>query len=646
MTSKHTKVMLTSAALLTAVLSTTVQAQSENVGNLDSVKTVTASKDQQPLAQHIEDQEKVVTELTEKVQTAKKNDEAAAQAVEQAKANEASASDIETQKAVVAEQLAVAEKDVEAANQVVVKETKEVEDAQASNQQAQEALKVAESEVGHAETVKQPSTVTLDPEFAEALGDKSASDYSEALGILGTGNTFNFVSNPDDDVNVDIDNLSIDQLTDLSHYTAAMINQVRDQVRKAGVPVKVGNVIVTEGAVKFAKDVAQNYRNDNWNAFEKSHDVAAIDRAATANGLQAVGQNAYEDAGMARLNKYLTKQFTLADLKEQIYGTVQGMISYDDKSDWKHTESLVGTGVSGEYLSVALSRVGDVVTVHILQVPTNRIIGNFNTTKINNPYEGEVSSVSTEAIKRLEAARTEAAGAKQTLATQQSELQAAEAHAAELTNKVSQLKEQQAQLSNVQSGDLSALVTSAVERKAQTVRNLADMQAALDSATAKLNNLKAALATVSAKPEAPVETPSKPVQSEAPVKPEKLTPTIPQVPVIPEAPAKPMMPSNSEKPELPAKPEASTPSNMDNISKSNVSGTKVVAGKGNQAVSREMQPVQKVTNQVMAKGSKTTAYQAMLPKTGEATNSLTVLGAFMLLLGSLPLVGSYMRKHH
>lgn len=55
MTSKHTKVMLTSAALLTAVLSTTVQAQSENVGNLDSVKTVTASKDQQPLAQHIED---------------------------------------------------------------------------------------------------------------------------------------------------------------------------------------------------------------------------------------------------------------------------------------------------------------------------------------------------------------------------------------------------------------------------------------------------------------------------------------------------------------------------------------------------------------------------------------------------------------
>ncbi|CRH94803.1 Uncharacterised protein [Chlamydia trachomatis] len=85
---------------------------------------------------------------------------------------------------------------------------------------------------------------------------------------------------------------------------------------------------------------------------------------------------------------------------------------------------------------------------------------------------------------------------------------------------------------------------------------------------------------------------------------------------------------------------------MDNISKSDVSGTKVVADKGNQAVSREMQPVQKVTNRVMATGPKATAYQALLPKTGEVTNSVTVLGAFMLLIGSLPLVGSYIRKHH
>lgn len=643
MTSKHTKVMLTSAALLTAVLSTTVQAQSETVEKPSSPQTVAMGTDRQSLEQQVQNQEKVVTELTKKVQTAKNNDEAAAQAVEQAKANEASASNVDAQKAEVVNQMATVEKEVETAKEVVATETKDVEKAHAENQQAQDALKVAENEAAKASTeAKQPSTVELDKDFAKALGDKSAPDYSEDLNMMGGDNNFTFVTNPGDEQTVDIDNLTDDQLTDLSNYASSLINQVRDQARKAGVNLTVGNTFVTKGAVQFAKDVAQNYRNDNWDTVKDAHDVKAINRAAADNGLKAVSnENAYEDAGMSRSSTFINRTFTMEDLKRSIFEVIGGMISKDVNSNWKHTESLVGTGVSGEYLGVSISRVGDVVTVHVLQVPKSRIqdANKFDTNKLLNPYQGEVDPKAKEVLAQLESARTFAAGKAEALATQQSKLQAAKSHVAELTNKVVQLKEQQAQLGNVQSGDLSALVTSAVERKAQTARNLADMQAALDSATAKLNNLKAALATVPAKPEAHVETPSKPVQPVVPIKPEELTPSIPNVPV-PEAPAKPMMPSNS------AKPEASIPSKMDNISKSDVSGTKVVADQGNQAVSREMQPVQKVTNRVMATGPKATAYQALLPKTGEVTNSVTVLGAFMLLLGSLPLVGSYMRKHH
>lgn len=643
MTSKHTKVMLTSAALLTAVLSTTVQAQSETVEKPSSPQTVAMGTDRQSLEQQVQNQEKVVTELTKKVQTAKNNDEAAAQAVEQAKANEASASNVDAQKAEVANQMATVEKEVETAKEVVATETKDVEKAHAENQQAQDALKVAENEAAKASTeAKQPSTVELDKDFAKALGDKSAPDYSEDLNMMGGDNNFTFVTNPGDEQTVDIDNLTDNQLTDLSNYASSLINQVRDQARKAGVNLTVGNTFVTKGAVQFAKDVAQNYRNDNWDTVKDAHDVKAINRAAADNGLKAVSnENAYEDAGMSRSSTFINRTFTMEDLKRSIFEVIGGMISKDVNSNWKHTESLVGTGVSGEYLGVSISRVGDVVTVHVLQVPKSRIqdANKFDTNKLLNPYQGEVDPKAKEVLAQLESARTFAAGKAEALATQQSKLQAAKSHVAELTNKVVQLKEQQAQLGNVQSGDLSALVTSAVERKAQTARNLADMQAALDSATAKLNNLKAALATVPAKPEAHVETPSKPVQPVVPIKPEELTPSIPNVPV-PEAPAKPMMPSNS------AKPEASIPSKMDNISKSDVSGTKVVADQGNQAVSREMQPVQKVTNRVMATGPKATAYQALLPKTGEVTNSVTVLGAFMLLLGSLPLVGSYMRKHH
>lgn len=645
MTSKHTKVMLTSAALLTAVLSTTVQAQSETVEKPSSPQTVAMGTDRQSLEQQVQNQEKVVTELTKKVQTAKKNDEAAAQAVEQAKANEASASNVDAQKAEVANQMATVEKEVETAKEVVATETKDVEKAHAENQQAQDALKVAENEAAKASTeTKQPSTVELDKDFAKALGDKSAPDYSDDLTAMGGDNNFTFVTNPGDEQTVDVDNLTDDQLTDLSNYASSLINQVRDQARKAGVNLTVGNTFVTKGAVQFAKDVAQNYRKDNWDTVKDAHDVNAINRAAADNGLKAVSnENAYEDAGMSRSSTFINRTFTMEDLKRRIFEVIGGMISKDANSNWAHTESLVGTGVSGEYLGVSISRVGDVVTVHVLQVPKSRIQdpSKFDTTKLLNPYQGEVDPKAKDVSKQLESARTFAAGKAEALATQQSKLQAAKSHVAELTNKVVQLKEQQAQLGNVQSGDLSALVTSAVERKAQTARNLADMQAALDSATAKLNNLKAALATVPAKPEAHVETPSKPVQPVVPIKPEEPTPSIPQVPAVPEeAPSTPMTPNNS------AKPEASIPSKMDNISKSDVSGKKVVADKGNQAVSREMQPVQKVTNRVMATGPKATAYQALLPKTGEVTNSVTVLGAFMLLIGSLPLVGSYIRKHH
>ncbi|MGN2341745.1 SEC10/PgrA surface exclusion domain-containing protein [Streptococcus dysgalactiae] len=654
MTSKHTKVMLTSAALLTAVLSTTVQAQSETVEKPSSPQTVAMGTGRQSLEQQVQNQEKVVKELTEKVQIAKKNDEAAAQAVEQVKANEASASNVDAQKAEVASQILTAEKEVAVANEVVATETKDVAAAQAANQQAQEVLKVAESEAAKVSTeVKQPSTVKLDGDFAQALGNKNIPGYEENLQMMGPSNEFTFVSEASDETVVDINNLNDDQLTDLSHYTAGIINQVRNQVRKAGVQLNVGNAVVTKGSVKFAKDVAQNYRNDHWDAYTKSHDFDAINKAAASNGLQTVsGQNVYEDAGMAKSTSYVNHTFTMGELKHRITDAIQQMISNDKDSNWSHTESLVGTGISGEYLGTAISRVGDVVTVHILQVPTNRIQNSsaFDTAKINNPYEGEVNSPSNTSSARLASLKAAAKEKAEALATQQAELEKAQSHAAELTKTLLQLKEKETQLSKVQSGDQSALVAAA-DRKAQTARDLASMQAALDSATVKLDKLKEALATAPAKPEVPdetpvkpearVETPSKPVQPEAPVKPEKLTPAIPQVPAVPEeTPAKPMTPNNS------AKPEASIPSKMDNISKSDMSGKKVVADKGNQAVSREMQPVQKVTSQVMATGPKATAYQALLPKTGETTNSVTVLGAFMLLLGSLPLVGSYMRKHH
>lgn len=633
--------MVTSAALVAALVGTGAKAHADTVIPVNTTGDVAAANENATLETQVKDQETVVADLTEKVQKAKVADDLASQAVDQAKANEANAADVETQKAEVDKQLATAENDVKVANEDVATETKDVEKAQAENQQAQDALKAAESEAAKASTeTKQPSTVELDEDFAKALGDKSAPDYSDDLTAMGGDNNFTFVSNPGDEQTVDIDNLTDDQLTDLSNYAASLINQVRDQARKAGVNLTVGNTFVTKGAVQFAKDVAQNYRKDNWNAFEKSHDVNAIDNAARANGLQATGQNAYEDAGMGQLSSYKTHTFTMAELKKHIYDAIEHMISNDSKSNWKHTESLVGTGVSGEYLGVSISRVGDVVTVHVLQVPKSRIqdANKFDTNKLLNPYQGEVDPKAKEVLAQLESARTFAAGKAEALATQQSKLQAAKSHVAELTNKVVQLKEQQAQLGNVQPGDLSALVTSAVERKAQTARNLADMQAALDSATAKLNKLKAALATVPAKPEAPaetpakpeahVETPSKPVQPVVPIKPEELTPS--NVPV-PEAPAKPMMPSNPEKPTVTEVPKSSTertelPRHQEKPSQFNQSVT-------------PSSTVQSITAKLINSNQQSMTYQAKLPETKDSADKGAIIGFLTLGLALIPFVG-------
>ncbi|QET82548.1 SEC10/PgrA surface exclusion domain-containing protein [Streptococcus dysgalactiae] len=641
----NTKKMVTSAALVAALVGTGAKAHADTVIPVNTTGDVAAANENATLETQVKDQETVVANLTEKVEKAKVADDMAEKAVEQAKANEANATNIEAQKAEVAKQLAVAEKDVEAANEVVATETKDVEQAQSENQQAQEALKAAESEATKASTeTKQPSTVELDKDFAEALGTKNTNpDYSEDLNMMGGDNNFTFVTNPGDEQTVDIDNLTDDQLTDLSNYASSLINQVRDQARKAGVNVTVGNTFVTKGAVKFAKDVAQNYRNDNWNAFEKSHDVNAINNAARANGLKADGQNAYEDAGMGQLSSYKNHTFTMAELKRHIYDAIEHMISKDSESNWKHTESLVGTGLSGEYLGVSISRVGDVVTVHVLQVPKSRIqdANKFDTNKLLNPYQGEVDPKAKEVLAQLESARTFAAGKAEALATQQSKLQAAKSHVAELTNKVVQLKEQQTQLGNVQPGDLSALVTSAVERKAQTARNLADMQAALDSATAKLNNLKAALATVPAKPEAPaetpakpeahVETPSKPVQPVVPIKPEDPTPSIPNVPV-PEASAKPMMPSNPEKPTATEVSKSST-------ERTELPGHQEKPSQFNQSVTPSS-TVQSITAKLINSNQQSMTYQAKLPETKDSADKGAIIGFLTLGLALIPFVGN------
>lgn len=132
----------------------------------------------------------------------------------------------------------------------------------------------------------------------------------------------------DKDIVVDINHLTADQIKELSLFSADLLNQVRNQL---GLP----KVIVTEGSLKLAKDVTDNYVSDNWNKYD--HDVEGISRAAKENGL-LTGGNFYEDA---IFSSAFSEKSTMDDLKNILFTGIVSMIGgYGD--EMLHAAGLLG----------------------------------------------------------------------------------------------------------------------------------------------------------------------------------------------------------------------------------------------------------------------------------------------------------------
>lgn len=132
----------------------------------------------------------------------------------------------------------------------------------------------------------------------------------------------------DKDIVVDINHLTADQIKELSLFSADLLNQVRNQL---GLP----KVIVTEGSLKLAKDVTDNYVSDNWDKYD--HDVEGISRAAKENGL-LTGGNFYEDA---IFSSAFSEKSTMDDLKNILFTGIVSMIGgYGD--EMLHAARLLG----------------------------------------------------------------------------------------------------------------------------------------------------------------------------------------------------------------------------------------------------------------------------------------------------------------
>ena len=203
---------------------------------------------------------------------------------------------------------------------------------------------------------------------------------------------------------VDLNNLTADEQLEINNFALNLINQARAQL---------GNKprILNRSAMKFANDVANNYRTNNTNSLRNGggHDVKAITAAARKYGLNDAN-NWYELLGRENFSTqapyeavtdydpygayhvesyshsaddYRHQRDDMDSLKNHIYDDIKGMIFNFHDNEWLHAgamlsfyympqESLGNKGQTTTYSAISIdmqSSSPDIILIHYISVP-------------------------------------------------------------------------------------------------------------------------------------------------------------------------------------------------------------------------------------------------------------------------------------
>lgn len=286
-----------------------------------------------------------------------------------------------------------ATKDYNKASSDLEAKTKELEVAKTKLALATKELEVAKN---NAEGINR---IVLSEEYVKALKDSfdynlAEIDRKKAKETLKRVNAEllkqnKYVKNNNDNTTrYDIENLPESIRTELSHFAADLINQIREQF-------KLPKVKVTPSAVEFAKKVGDGYTADNWNN-TNGHDAKAINNVAREYGLPTTtlkeeqdGGQYYEDYFGYGLNG---KNVTYSELKKEVYrGIVEFMLN---GWEWLHAQSIAGINYGTpdeEYFGLDFSISNGWTNIHYIKVPADYVKQatktNFNTTEIDNPND-------------------------------------------------------------------------------------------------------------------------------------------------------------------------------------------------------------------------------------------------------------------
>lgn len=275
-------------------------------------------------------------------------------------------------------------------------------------------------------------------------------------------------------ISVDANNLTTEQMTELSLFASDLLNQIRERF---GTP----KTVVTKGMVKVADEVTDGYVADGWE-YGKGHDNKAVNNVARKYGLPA-----YEDDTQQYLENLNSinsgdEIHTMYDAKKWVYESISDLLF--NGWEWAHAQNLTGlssAGANKEYLGVDVSSRLGRTSAHFLTVADKQVSGN-KLDKTEVPNNNTAESI----VKAYNTAKTALLNAQTVNSQAQREKTSASTENIKAKGKQATIEKR-----------LNAL--KATPLKTPTAeRNLANAKNTLASANERLKNAKKALEALTA----------------------------------------------------------------------------------------------------------------------------------------------------
>ena len=305
----------------------------------------------------------------------------------------------------VQNELTEASKVVASTESTLTDATSKAEQTQTALEKAQDIFTVAEA------SYKSINTFQVTDEYVNALKsyvnnpydilverDKWKEHREKVESILKSVNQENlnlnkFKGNANDKaISVDANNLTTEQMTELSLFASDLLNQIRERF---GTP----KTVVTKGMIQVADEVTDGYVADDWR-FGKGHDNKAINNVARKYGLPTYEddtQNYLENLNSVNSGDEI---HTMYDAKKWVYESISDLLF--NGWEWMHAQNITGVssvrGATKEYFALDISKSLGRTSAHFISVFDNQVTGNkLDKTEVpnNNSVESIVKAYNT-----------------------------------------------------------------------------------------------------------------------------------------------------------------------------------------------------------------------------------------------------------